>query len=258
MSRTIAVTGAASGIGLALTTLLRNRDERVIDVDLADAQVCADLGTALGRAAAVEDITRISDGVLDGLVTCAGTSVPSELMVRVNYFGTTQLVAGLQPSLAASEAPRVAVIGSISGTHPVHAGMVAACLADDEEATLGFAQEVTDAGDPNRIYPSTKSALAQWARRTCVAPGWADAGIPINVVAPGVVLTPMTEPLFANPAMREVMDKAVPMPLNGHMKPEVIAEVLAFLVSSANSHVTGQVIYVDGGAEATLRPADHF
>ena len=258
MSRTIAVTGAASGIGLALTTMLRDRGDRVIDVDLKAAEVCADLGTAAGRAAAAEDISRLCDGVLDGLVTCAGTSVPSELMIRVNYFGTTQLVAALQPALAASPAGRVVVIGSISGTQAVHTGMVEACLADDEEAALGFAREVTEAGDPNRIYPSSKSALAQWARRTCISPGFADAGIALNVVAPGVVLTPMSAPLFDNPAMVEAMAQAVPMPLNGHMQPEVVAELLAFLVSAANSHVTGQVIYADGGAEVTLRPAAHF
>ena len=49
------------------------------------------------------------------------------------------------------------------------------------------------------------------------------------------------------------MDQAVPMPLNGHQEPEVIAEVLAFLVSEANSHVTGQAIFADGGAEVVHR-----
>jgi NAD(P)-dependent dehydrogenase (short-subunit alcohol dehydrogenase family) len=61
-----------------------------------------------------------------------------------------------------------------------------------------------------------------------------------------------------DPTMRAVMDAAVPMPLNGYAAPEAPAELLAWLVSEANSHVTGQVIYVDGGAEATLRPAEHY
>ena len=63
----------------------------------------------------------------------------------------------------------------------------------------------------------------------------------------------MTEELIADPAMKEIMDAAVPMPLNGYLQAEDVAQVLAFLVSEENSHITGQVVFVDGGAEVTLR-----
>lgn len=258
MNRTIAVTGAASGIGLALTTMLTARGDTVIDVDRVEASVLADLATAEGRADAVHAITERAGGRLDGLVTCAGTSIPSQLMVRVNYFGTTELVEALAPLLAAGPSGRVAVIGSISGTQPVHAALVRACLDGDEQRAVDCAEEVGAEGRPQQIYPSTKSALAQWARRTCVSPGWADAGIALNVVAPGVVLTPMTASLVDDPRMKQVMDQAVPMPLNGYAPPEAPAELLAWLVGEQNTHMTGQVLYVDGGAEATLRSADHF
>jgi NAD(P)-dependent dehydrogenase (short-subunit alcohol dehydrogenase family) len=258
MNRTIAVTGAASGIGAALSALLTDRGDRVIDVDLSAATVAADLSTAAGRAEAVRGISEQADGRLDGLVTCAGTSVPGPAMVRVNYFGTTELATGLRSLLAASPAGRVVAIGSISGTQPASEPLVEACLSGDEEAALARAEEIVAEGRPQQIYPSTKSALAQWARRTCVAPGWADAGIPLNVVAPGVVLTPMTDGLVDDPQMKQVMDAAVPMPLNGYAQPEAPAQLAAWLVSEENTHVTGQVVYVDGGAEATLRPADHF
>jgi NAD(P)-dependent dehydrogenase (short-subunit alcohol dehydrogenase family) len=258
MNRTIAVTGAASGIGAALSALLTARGDTVIDVDLASVAVVADLSTAAGRAAAVRGIAERAGDRLDGLVTCAGTSVPGPLMVSVNYFGTTELATGLRPMLASSPAGRVAVIGSISGTQPVYAPLVDACLADDEATALVRAEEVMAAGRAPQIYPSTKSALAQWARRTCLAPGWADSGIPVNVVAPGVVLTPMTDGLVDDPQMKQVMDAAVPMPLHGYAQPEAPAQLAAWLVCEENTHVTGQVVYVDGGAEATLRPADHF
>lgn len=258
MKRTIAVTGAASGIGAALSALLASRGDTVIDVDLASATVVADLSTLDGRATAIRGITEQAGDRLDGLVTCAGTSVAGPLMVSVNYFGTTELAAGLRPLLAAGPTGRVTVIGSISGTQPVHAPLVEACLADDEATALARAEEVIAAGRAPQIYPSTKSALAQWARRTCLAPGWADAGIPVNVVAPGVVLTPMTDGLIDDPQMKQVMDAAVPMPLNGYARPEAPAQLAAWLVSEENTHVTGQVIYIDGGAEAALRPADHF
>ncbi|CRK57802.1 putative 3-alpha-hydroxysteroid dehydrogenase [Alloactinosynnema sp. L-07] len=251
--RTIAVTGSASGIGAALTSLLREQGIRVVGVDLRDAEVVADLATPSGRVAAAEAVTAAADGVLDGVVTCAGTSVPGELMVKVNYFGTTEFVSALQPALAKSSAPRVAVVGSISATQRADDAVVAACLAGDESAALAAAAVAIADGRARQLYPSSKSALARWARRTSVEDGWANAGIPLNVVAPGVVLTPMTAALIADPAMKQVMDAAVPMPLNGYLRPEDVARVLAFLVSPENSHITGQVVYVDGGAEAVLR-----
>lgn len=258
MPRRTVITGSASGIGRALADQLRARGEEVVGVDLRDADVLADLATAEGRAAAVDAVRALGGGGVDALVTCAGVAEPSPLMVRINYFGTVEFVEALRPVLAASPSPRVAVIGSISGTMGNDERTRVACLAGDEEAGVARAAELTEAGRPHSIYPSTKAALAEWARRTAVAPGWADAGIALNVVAPGVVLTPMTTGLFEDPVMRELMDAAVPMPLNGYAPPEAVAAVLAFLVSEANTHVTGQVVYVDGGAEVTQRPADLF
>ena len=150
------------------------------------------------------------------------------------------------------------MVGSISGTHPVDDDVVRACLAGDEPAALAAAEKAERSGAGGLLYPSSKSALAQWMRRVCVTPGWAGAGIPLNAIAPGVVRTPMTAPLFADEAMVQVMNEAVPMPLNGHAGPEVIAEALRWLISPANTHMTGQVVYVDGGAEATLRGAELF
>lgn len=66
------------------------------------------------------------------------------------------------------------------------------------------------------------------------------------------------ELLVDDPQMKQVMDAAVPIPLNGYAQSEAPAQLAAWLVSEENTHVTGQVVYVDGGAEATLRTADHF
>ena len=199
MSRLIVVTGAAAGIGAAVRALLEERGDRVLGVDLQGTEVRADLATADGRAAAVAAVLEQSDGVVDGVVTCAGLSAPVPALPLVNFFGTTALVTGLRPALAAAAAPRVVLVGSISGTQPVDQALVDALLADDEEAAALRTDVVLADGRPQQLYPSSKSALAQWARRTAVAPGWADAGIPVNVVAPGVVLTAMSAALVSDP-----------------------------------------------------------
>ncbi|MDI3388488.1 SDR family oxidoreductase [Streptomyces sp. B-S-A8] len=258
MPRCAVVTGAGSGIGAAVTALLRSQGDRVVGVDLRGAEIEADLATPEGRARAARAVSDATGGVTDTVITCAGTSVPGEGMVTVNYFGTTEFVTALQPALAASSAPRVVVIGSVSGTRPADEAVVAALLAADEETALQHARTAIAEGRERQLYPSSKSALAQWARRTAVAVGWADTGIPVNVVAPGIVLTPMSADLFDDPEMKRVMDTAVPMPLNGYLQPEDVARAVAFLASEANTHITGQVLYVDGGAETTLRAPSVF
>ncbi|MFJ8861402.1 SDR family oxidoreductase [Streptomyces sp. NPDC102451] len=253
MPRNVVVTGSGSGIGAALTALLRAQGDRVIGVDLHGGEIDADLSSPEGRSAGAGAAVEAAGGVVDAVVTCAGTSVPGTAMVSVNYFGTTEFLTALRPALAAAERPRAVVIGSISGTRPSDPDVVAACLAGDEAAALAHAERAVADGRARQLYPSSKAALARWARRTAVAEGWADAGIPVNVVAPGTVLTPMSAPVFADPEMKKLMDAAVPMPLNGYLRPEDVARAVMFLASGENSHITGQVVYVDGGAEATLR-----
>jgi enoyl-[acyl-carrier-protein] reductase (NADH) len=59
--------------------------------------------------------------------------------------------------------------------------------------------------------------------------------------------------MIATPEGREGLAKVVPMPLNGYLEAENVADLLIWLSSAANSHVTGQTIYIDGGSDAVLR-----
>jgi NAD(P)-dependent dehydrogenase (short-subunit alcohol dehydrogenase family) len=76
MSRTMVVTGAASGIGKTTAELLRINGDTVIGVDLAGSDISVDLTTAEGRAALVEEVSRISGGTIDGILAIAGLAAP--------------------------------------------------------------------------------------------------------------------------------------------------------------------------------------
>src|SRR4051812_19545561 len=118
--RTVVVTGSASGMGAATKARLEADGQRVIGVDIRDADVVADLATASGRETAIEAITQRSGGAIDGVVTWAGiaglTDVPGSALVSVNYFGSVVLLDALRPLLANGERPAAVAISSNSTT----------------------------------------------------------------------------------------------------------------------------------------------
>ncbi|MGP5165135.1 hypothetical protein [Arthrobacter rhombi] len=105
MSRTYVITGAGSGIGAATAQLLRERGETVIGVDLKGAEIDADLSTPEGRTSGVERAIDLAEGRIDAVIACAGISMPQPLTVKVNYFGVTEFLDQLAPTLATSESP---------------------------------------------------------------------------------------------------------------------------------------------------------
>ena len=247
------VTGSASGIGAATAAWLRARGDRVIGCDLRDAEVRADLSTRDGRAALVDGVTLLGGGHLDGVVANAGGG-PPETMLALNFFGAVATVEGLRPLLATSAAPRAVLISSVAALGPFDAGLVDACLGGDEAAAAAASRAWTaEGGSPAHLYGSAKHALNRWCRQVAVGPTWAGAGIPLNVVAPGVVDTPAAAWILSNPAHREELMRRVPLTTVRPARPEQIAPLIAWCVSPENALLVGQLLFADGGFECAAR-----
>ena len=99
-------------------------------------------------------------------------------------------------------------------------------------------------GEPNRAaYVSSKHALIGLTKQMAVE--FADKGVRVNAVAPGVVKTKMTESYFDNEETMKLINKA--HLLHRVANPDEIANVVEFLISDKASFVTGATWVVDGG-----------
>jgi NAD(P)-dependent dehydrogenase (short-subunit alcohol dehydrogenase family) len=251
--RLIAISGSASGIGAATRRRLEAEGARVIGIDVRDAEVVADLATAEGRAAALAQVRRLCGGRLDGLVACAGVGPqrePWSTIVSLNYFGARALLDGLRDLLAAGTQAAAVAVSSNSAVLPgMETPLVAACLEGDEDA----ARRLADRLDGQRSYAGSKLALARWVRRQAPGPDWAKAGIRLNAVAPGAVMTPLLQAGLDDPRFGQAI-RSFPIPTGGFGTPEQIAAAIVFLLGPDAAFCCGSVLFVDGGTDAMLRP----
>jgi NAD(P)-dependent dehydrogenase (short-subunit alcohol dehydrogenase family) len=244
-------------MGAATRARLEADGQRVVGIDLRDAEVTADLGTPEGRSSAIDAVTERTGGRIDGLVTWAGiaglTDGSGALLASVNYFGTVALLEGLRPLLARGERPAAVAISSNSTTvqPQVPRDVIDACLSGDEAAARAAAEA---AGAPG-TYPATKTAIAWWVRRHAPSAEWAGAGITLNAVAPGAVETPLLQASRDDRVLGQFID-AFPIPVGRMGAPDELAAFVAFLLGPDARFFCGSIVFVDGGTDAQLRPDD--
>lgn len=229
--RTYVITGSASGIGFTTKEYLESQGHRVIGADLRDAEVIADISNTKGREALVRQVTELSSGTIDAVLAVAGVDAAGPATVSVNYYGAIATLEGLRSLLLNSSTPRAVAVSSITSVHPYDQQMLNMLLNGTEE------QAKRRATVAEYAYATSKRALSMWIRRTAISAEWAEAGIPLNAIAPGLVRTALLSRLFDDPAVESRIRAGTPMPLKGPYEPIAAAHLLAFLAGEHNGHM---------------------
>jgi NAD(P)-dependent dehydrogenase (short-subunit alcohol dehydrogenase family) len=93
------------------------------------------------------------------------------------------------------------------------------------------------------LYGLSKAALAQLARNLAVE--WGPSGVRVNAISPGLIRTPLAEPLLTNSAFMERRLALTPLRRIG--EPHEIAGAAVLLASRAGAFITGHNLIIDGG-----------
>ena len=244
MSRVAVVTGAASGMGLAIGRRLAARGDRVALLDLQGdavrraAEGLREAGArAIGAEVDVTDRRQVDDalgkvraelGPVEIMVTSAGldafesftdiTVASWERILAINLTGTFHCLQAAVPDMLAARWGRMVTISSSS-------------------AQSGAARMAHYVASKGGVIGLTKALALELAPH----------GITVNNIPPGLIDTPMSRRAEAAGDLANLEKIGARIPLRRAGTPDDVAAICAFLCSEEGGYITGQVIGVNGG-----------
>jgi NAD(P)-dependent dehydrogenase (short-subunit alcohol dehydrogenase family) len=239
------VTGASKGIGLEICRVLADAGADVAavarDADgLAEARagveaqgrrclvIEADMATVEGPRGAARTALDAWGGI-DILVNNAGIAVVETILeAKVEHWDLVQAVNLRAPFLLAQAlAPGM-----------IERRMGKIVNVSSQTSNIALVQHAAYAASKNGLNALTKVMTAEWARHN----------VQSNAVCPTVILTPMGEQVWGDPARGDPMKAKIPLGRFG--RPVEVADLVLFLASPASDLITGETIYIDGGYTA--------
>ena len=236
------VTGAATGIGLAITSALLAQGCQVVMIDLDETA----LDGSLAKISRPNDTCAITGSVADPEViqkACnAAIARWGRLDILINNAGIFANFSSLELTLQDWQRTMdVNLTGVFVCTQAVAKHMVSA----EKGVIINLSSIYGTVAAPKRAaYAATKAAVTMLTKVWAIE--WAEKGIRVNAVAPGYVGTEGTVELQRQGKI-DIAAIAQRTPQGRIGEPEEIAHSVLFLASSAASHITGQVLGVDGG-----------
>ncbi|GAA4921681.1 SDR family NAD(P)-dependent oxidoreductase [Actinoplanes utahensis] len=244
--RTAVVTGGSSGIGRAMAVALGRAGARIVLVARRAApmaEVVAELRAHGAEAHAIsadladrEAVKALTAKIIEGygepdiLVNSAGINLRPPLGELTDDVWDVTLAANLTAPF---------LLGQAFGPAMARRGWGRIVNVVSQQAFRAYGN--------SGAYGAAKAGLVGLTRSQAEA--WSASGVCCNAIAPGVVHTPLTEAVFADPA--KVSEHAARTMIGRNGLPDDFAGCVVFLASPAGQAVTGQTLFVDGGYSAT-------
>ena len=238
------VTGAAQGLGLAITKRFLAEGARVVmaDVNVEEGEkALAALGVKADRAVFVAcDVAKRADieaamarcdegfGGIDILVNNAGIAVRADILTLDDATFDEVIAINLKSGFIGTQVAAKAMIARGAGGVIINMSSVNAVLTIPSLLAYNISK-----GGINQMTKNTAIALAPHKIRVCA-------------IGPGTIMTELArKAVMSDEASRRMIMSRTPIGRAG--EPEEIAAVAAFLASDDASYITGETIYVDGG-----------
>jgi NAD(P)-dependent dehydrogenase (short-subunit alcohol dehydrogenase family) len=244
----VLVSGGSRGIGQGLATGFARRGATVV-ITGRDAATLARSVDELRRAVQPDcGAATIECEVCDVADPTAIQPAVDRVLARHGRIDTLLNVAGVnirQPAVKFSEEQFDYVLDiNLKGAFLMAQAVGRAMLARGSGAIINV-DSLNTQGPLKNVAPYAMSKCGLQGMTRALAVEWGPQGVRVNGLAPGFILTPLTEKLWSDPTMLEWGRTNTPLGRMG--RPEDLVGTALFLASPAAAFLTGQTIYVDGG-----------